>query len=106
MKENTIKTILEYGIALHEQGIHNWALKKEQALEAIKEIKEKKMIILGGDVLEKNKDAFDHNYDNWYYDPNVNISIEENSKQSINKTIDYLENYKTLDNTYFILVVS
>ena len=41
-----IKYIIENGAFLGEQCINEWALRKEQILEALKEVKEKNMVDL------------------------------------------------------------
>lgn len=105
MLEDSIKIIKEFGIPLHEQGINNWALSRDIALQAIQEVDEKGVIILGGDVLIKNGCNYEHNYDNWYYDPDKTLSKKENSALSIRKTKSYLENYPKDKNTYFVFVI-
>jgi len=63
------------------------------------------MIVLGGDVLIKSGNKYEHNYDSWYYNPDKNLSKKDNSSLSISKTIDYLNAYPASSKNYFILVL-
>ncbi|MBO6518425.1 MAG: hypothetical protein JJ900_16190 [Rhodospirillales bacterium] len=61
---------LSCGIPLHDFGTHNWALTREQALQAIGELELMNVPILGGDVVEIDKGKIEFNYDNWHCDLN------------------------------------
>lgn len=48
------------------------------------------LIILGGDIYRKSGDDFEHTYDNWYYDGNV-------QSESIMIARQYLDNLRERD---------
>lgn len=48
------------------------------------------LIILGGDIYRKSGDDFEHTYDNWYYDGNV-------QSESIMVARQYLDNLRERD---------
>ena len=48
------------------------------------------LIILGGDIYRKAGDDFEHTYDNWYYDGNV-------QSESIMVARQYLDNLRERD---------
>ena len=48
------------------------------------------LIILGGDIYRKSGDDFEHTYDNWYYDDNV-------QSESIMVARQYLDNLRERD---------
>ena len=48
------------------------------------------LIILGGDIYRKSGDDFEHTYDNWYYDGNV-------QSESIMVARQYLDNLREQD---------
>ena len=53
--------------------------------------------ILGGDLYKKNNNKFEHTYDNWYYEGNI-------QSDSIIKTREYLDNFKNNQNLYVSFV--
>lgn len=58
-------------------------------------------IILGGDILTPE---LKYTYDNWFYDPKVDISLFENVKQSIAKSEQYITNYRNINGDNFMVV--
>jgi len=99
-----IESILSMGEGLHEFGINNWALSKEQALNALCKFKELKIPILGGDVYEKKCCSYEANYDNWYCNQNDSEELNEFIARSIIVAQKYIENYKSNKEIYFVIV--
>ena len=50
-----VESIISSGVALHDTGVSNWALSKEQALDALDKFEAEKISVLGGDVYELNE---------------------------------------------------
>lgn len=89
-----VETIVSSGIALHNMGVSNWALSKEQALSALDKFEAEKIPVLGGDVLELNDGKLGHNYDNWYCDREPDEAFENYVARSISKARVYISNYR------------
>ena len=67
-------------------------------------LKEKNHVVLGGDILNKNKE---HTYDNWYYEYDNNISLLDNVEKGVAKAREYTSWYaKKFGFDYFVVVVS
>lgn len=47
-------------------------------------------IVLGGDVLTMEQN---HTYDNWYFNPNPQIPLEDNVKASVVECLQYISQY-------------
>ena len=89
-----VESIISIGLALHEKGICNWALSKEQALEVLDKFEVEKISVLGGDVYELNGDEPESNYDNWSCDREPDEALEDYAVRSIKKARDYISNYR------------
>lgn len=102
-----IESILSSGIALHDTGVNNWALGKEQALLAIEKLESQKLSVLGGDVYELIDGAIEPNYDNWYCDKSENESLNDFVHRSANQARQYVSDYSTASgrDALFVLVV-
>lgn len=59
-----VDSILGRGIWLGHNGTQNWALKKDQALNALNELNKISVGILAGDVYKQNDGKIDHTYGN------------------------------------------
>jgi len=75
-------------ISLSSMGLSEVAWKYEDAITLIEHCENNKIFILGGDVLAKYGDKYQHNYDNWHLDKD-----QGNYKDSIIKTKEYITNY-------------
>lgn len=93
--------ILSTGIWLGPDR-RNWALTKEQALNAICLLCNAKYIVLGGDVLNGPDKDFTHTYDNWYFEPS-SPSVPNDVSSSAFKASSYIGDYP-VENAYFVLV--
>lgn len=92
---NKIDEVLSIGTPLHAFGVNNWALSRDQALDALDSLEELGVVVLGGDVyLETNK-GIRSNRDNWHYDSDVNESHSRTIHQSIEKAREYIARYRT-----------
>lgn len=92
---NKVESIISSGIALHSVGVSNWALSKEQALDALDKFEAEKISVLGGDVYELNNGEPESNYDNWYCDREPDESLENYVARSISKARAYISNYSS-----------
>lgn len=60
-------------------------------------------IILGGDILTLEGE---YTYDNWYYNPDPNVSTAVNVERSISICTEYVDNYlKRNGNCFLFLIV-
>ena len=59
-----IKSVVSCGISLHDLGINNQALNKDQALQAIDKFEELGVAVLGGDVYVMVDNIPESNNDN------------------------------------------
>jgi len=89
-----IINILSVGTCLDKEGINNWALTKEQALEAVKEFKAIDIAILGGDVMYLENDRIRHTYDNWFTETSEKEIPKEFNIRSYQIAQNYIENYE------------
>ncbi len=98
--------ILKIGLPLHDYGVNNWALTKEQALSALDKFMTAQISILGGDVFEKINDLYKPNYDNWYCDKKDGENKREYLERSIITAKNYIKDYKTKEfsNNFFVIV--
>ena len=90
-----IESIISNGIALHDTGVSNWALSKEQALKALDKFEAEKISVLGGDVYELNDGELESNYDSWYCNRESDESLENYVVRSISKARLYISNYNS-----------
>ncbi len=62
-------------------------------------------IVLGGDVLNKD---LQYTYDNWYYDPDMHLSLSNNVANSIQKCNQYISKYieRNGNDFLYVLVIS
>ena len=103
---NQIDIILGSGHPLNEIGVNNWALQKDEALNALIELAKIQVPILGGDVCELTNGVIQYNYDNWYCDKNLQETKLAFVLRSIAKAKQYIENYQSKypDKIFFALV--
>lgn len=60
-------------------------------------------IILGGDVLTPEQKC---TCDNWYYEPDRQFSLEENTARSIQKCSEYISDYVRSNGDSFLFVLT
>ena len=94
------KDLLNRAINLSHLGVNELAWKYEDALHVLDELVNKNVIIVGGDVLEKQENTIDYTYDNWYYNGN-------NLQDSFKQAKEYITNYCLRNgvNYYFVIVI-
>jgi hypothetical protein len=102
-----IEKIICCGVSLENSGINNWALTKQQALNALDYFAGQNMFVLGGDVCCIKNEKPELNYDSWHCERNTSETSEDYSRRSILTARNYIENYITSINkeVYFVLVV-
>lgn len=75
----------------------------EDAILVLEHFKNKKKIVLGGDILTEN---LEYNYDNWYYNIEPSQNSEFNIECSIKVAFEYLSDYiKTNGNSFYVAFV-
>lgn len=101
-----VDEILSKGISLEPIGVKNWALSRQDALEALNQFLILQIPVLGGDVCELTKGNPEYNYDNWYCDRIPGESDLAFVNRSINKAKDYIISYNMeyRDKIFFALV--
>ena len=82
-----ISIYINNGISLFEQGENTFIIPIELSNDIIDILENLNFFILGGDLYKKNNNEFEHTYDNWYYEGNI-------QSDSILKTRKYLDNFK------------
>jgi hypothetical protein len=102
-----VKAIFSGGIPLSKIGVNNWALTKNQSIQALNEFEILKIPILGGDVYEIHDDEPESNYDNWYCNQNDNEELDEFVARSVSYAREYIRNYSNASGreSYFVFVV-
>ena len=92
-----ISIYINNGVSLLEQGENTVIIPIELSNDIIDILENLNFFILGGDLYKKNNDKFEHTYDNWYYEGNI-------QSDSIIKTREYLDNFKNNQNLYVSFV--
>jgi len=90
---NTVDTILSVGISLESMGVNNWALSRQDALQALSHFVELQIPILGGDVCEFMNEVIKYNYDNWYCERKINETLLDYVERSAREAKNYIERY-------------
>ena len=88
-----ISIYINNGVSLFEQGENTVIIPIELSNDIIDILENLNSFILGGDLYKKNNNKFEHTYDNWYYEGNI-------QSDSIIKTREYLDNFKNNQNLY------
>ena len=101
-----VEAILSRGLSLHESGVNNWALKKDEVFAALEEFERIGIPVLGGDVYELDHGKPISNYDNWYCDPNTGEARHSFVQRSIDRARKYINAYRNPRGreTLFVLV--
>lgn len=92
-----ISIYINNGVSLFEQGENTVIIPIELSDDIIDILENLNFFILGGDLYKKNNNEFEHIYDNWYYEGNI-------QSESIIKTRKYLDNFKNNQNLYVSFV--
>ena len=92
-----ISIYINNGVSLIEQGENTVIIPIELSNDIIDILENLNFFILGGDLYKKNNNKFEHTYDNWYYEGNI-------QSDSIIKTREYLDNFKNNQNLYVSFV--
>ncbi len=75
----------------------------EDAILVLDYLKNKNMIVLGGDILTEK---LEHNYDSWYYNVAPSQSTQFNSECSIKLAFEYISQYiKANGNSFHVVFV-
>ena len=93
--------LLDSGFFLREPiGVYEIAWKYSDVIKVLVLTKEKKMVILGGDLYGINNNEITTTYDSWYFSGNDFVKSFEKAK-------DYIDNYhkKNGDNFIYSLVI-
>ena len=82
-----------------------YAWKYTDVVDVINYLSDKECVILGGDVLNNYSD---YTYDNWSYNYNNSLSLEDNIRESTSKAFEYVSwyNKKFGDKYYYIIVIT
>lgn len=64
-------------------------------------VAQKRWIILGGDILTPH---YNYTYDNWYYQPNKNLPLEDNVQKSIFQSNLYISKYIATHGSNFLVI--
>ena len=88
-----ISIYINNGVSLFEHGENTVIIPIELSNDIIDILENLNFFILGGDLYKKNNNKFEHTYDNWYYEGNI-------QSDSIIKTRKYLDNFKNDQNLY------
>ena len=76
----------------------------EDAILILEHFKNKKRIVLGGDILTEK---LEYNYDSWYYNVESSQDSKFNVKCSINMAFEYISNYiRTNGNSFYVVFVT
>lgn len=101
MKE-IIEFIKDKGIDIYPNTcppLSKFAFKVNDSLKLLEMMKNKDILVYGGDVLKYEKSSYKHTYDNWFYD-------EDDSLESINISIEKIKLFaKAFKNEIFITLV-
>ena len=92
-----ISIYINNGVSLLEQGENTVIIPIELSNDIIDILENLNFFILGGDLYKKKNNKFEHTYDNWYYEGNI-------QSDSIIKTREYLDNFKNNQNLYVSFV--
>ena len=96
--------LLPRAISLASIGCNELAWAKADALELLETLQANHHVVLGGDVLQEVDGKWQHNYDNWHFNPDPSHTHELNSVRSVSKARQYIQNYPV--GPYLFVLVS
>lgn len=83
-----INIYMNNGFSLFKQGENTVIIPIKLSIRVLAILDSLSIFILGGDIYRKADDNFEHTYDNWYYDGNV----QNESVMTARKYLDSLRN--------------
>jgi hypothetical protein len=86
-------------------GTNNWALFREDAIDALKKFDDLGVAILGGDVLCIENGQIRYNYDNWLCNRDIDESNFDFKVKSITISKKYIANYKKAESHYLFAII-
>ena len=90
---NYEKILADKGISLTTLGLEEVALRREDALAAIREFRELSVPILGGDVYFEQQGTIEPAYANWYVDQQKDESRKNFADRSCEKAERYVAEF-------------
>lgn len=100
-----VDAILCIGVPLAEGGVMNWALSRQDAINAIDRLMAMDTAILGGDVYAVDQKGSSLTYDNWFCERRPNESDVEFVKRSGEVARTYVQTYPVKDGIYHFAIV-
>ena len=89
-----ISIYINNGVSLFEQGENTVIIPIELSNDIIDILEYLNFFILGGDLYKKNNNKFEHTYDNWYYEGNIQsdsiIKSKDNFKNDQNLYVSFI----------------
>ena len=82
-----IDIYINNGFSLFKQEESTVIISTKLSMRVLDILEGLNVLVLGGDIYRKSGDDFEHTYDNWYYDGNV-------QSESIMVARQYLDNLK------------
>jgi hypothetical protein len=102
---NEINSILGVGFPMDNIGTNNWALIREDAIEAVDKLGDIGVAILGGDVLRIDGENISYSYDNWLCNRDDDESDLGFRNKSIAITKKYIADYKKSESCFLFAIV-
>ena len=108
MTKDYAQLLATKGVSLGQLGLEEVALRREDALRAIRVLQESSVPILGGDVYFEQQGGVESAYASWYVDKQDNESRKTFADRSCLKAKNYVVEFpKSLDKQpLFVLVPS
>jgi hypothetical protein len=106
MMENYSQLLATKGVSLDNLGLREVALRREDALSAIRALRESSVPILGGDVYFAHQGNVEPAYANWYVDRQDAESRKDFADRSCSKAESYVAGFpkETDKQPLFVLV--
>jgi lipoprotein NlpI len=106
MTENYAQLLATRGVSLDRLGLRAVALRRDDALAAIKALRESSVPILGGDVYFEHGENVESAYANWYVDKQDTESRTDFAARSCSKAENYVASFpkRTDKQPLFVLV--
>jgi hypothetical protein len=100
-----INSILSVGYPMNGIGTNNWALAREDAINAIEKLGDIGVAILGGDVLCIEGENIRYSYDNWLCNRDDDESDFDFKNKSIAISKNHITNYKKSESGFLFAIV-
>lgn len=92
------------GVPLHDHGVHEFALRKQDALEIVEALRAAQIPVLGGDVWLLTATDAEPTLDSWYSDPPKAESRAAYAERSAIESLTYINSYPLTAERMFVLV--